>query len=294
MGIPFIRDFDFAHGRADQLSDRIIRVIANNPGPFTFTGSGTYLVGDRHGVAAIDPGPDNEAHVEAILAAAPGPITHILVTHTHLDHCGGTARLKARTGAEVLSLGGHPSPEHAAPPALDEGADFSFRPDRVIEDGERIELPSAMLAAVHTPGHCANHLCFALDDEGTLFTGDHMMGWSTTVVAPPDGNMDDYMASLDILLSRKDMSYLPTHGAPITNPAHFVSAVKEHREARDHAIISALGTAPQSAIDIAKRVYTDIDARMLFAAALNVTAHLESHQRRGMVEKDEAGGWRRV
>jgi glyoxylase-like metal-dependent hydrolase (beta-lactamase superfamily II) len=289
--VPFIRAFEFTHGEPDRLSPLITRVIAKNPGPFTFTGSGTYLIGDERGVAVIDPGPEDEAHAQAVIAAAPGPITHILVTHTHLDHCGGTARLKELTGAEVLGHGAHEVEKGAAPPALDEGADFNFRPDTEIRDGHLLELSSARLRAVHTPGHCANHLCFSLEDERALFTGDHIMGWATTVVAPPDGDMDDYFSSLDLLLARDDEVYYPTHGAPVPNPQEFVRAVRVHREKRDEAILAAVTSAPQSPLEIARIVYTDIDPAMHFAAALNVEAHLERHVKRGSACRHEDGGF---
>lgn len=292
--IPFIREFDFAHGRADRLSDLVTRVIANNPGPFTFTGSGTYLVGDKSGVAVIDPGPDDVPHIEAILAAAPGPISHILVTHTHLDHCGGTDRLKAATGAEVYGFGPHGTGRGEAPPALDEGADFDFHPDTEISGGDEIILPAATLTALHTPGHCANHLCFTLREEEALFTGDHIMGWATTVVAPPDGDMDEYLASLDLLLGRREGIYYPTHGAPIPNPEDYVAAVKAHRLKRDEAILAATGKDPVSPLDIAKAVYTDLDPAMLFAAALNVEAHLQRHVKRGSMKRSEHGVFSRT
>ena len=287
--VPFVREFDFAYGRADRLSPLITRVIANNPGPFTFAGSGTYLVGDERGVAIIDPGPADEAHGRAVLAAAPGPVTHILVTHTHLDHSGGTDFLKKETGVNALAFGKHPSTKENAPIALDEGGDFGFAPDRTLADGEKIELPVATLEAVHTPGHCANHLCFALLEENALFTGDHIMGWATTVVAPPDGDMDEYYESLDLLLARNDRIYYPTHGAPIPNPREFVLAVKAHRDRRDTAILAALTGELQSPIEIARTVYTDIDPKMHFAAALNVKAHLDRHVRRGTVVTDGKG-----
>ncbi|WP_370338490.1 MBL fold metallo-hydrolase [Parvularcula marina] len=289
--VPFIRAFEFTHGEPDRLSPLITRVIAKNPGPFTFTGSGTYLIGDERGVAVIDPGPEDEAHAQAVIAATPGPITHILVTHTHLDHCGGTSRLKELTGAVVLGHGAHEVEKGSAPPALDEGADFNFRPDTEIRDGHLLELPSARLRAVHTPGHCANHLCFSLEEERALFTGDHIMGWATTVVAPPDGDMDDYFSSLDLLLARDDEVYYPTHGAPVPNPQEFVRAVRVHREKRDESILAAVTATPQSPLEIARIVYTDIDPAMHFAAALNVEAHLGRHVKRGSVRRHEDGGF---
>lgn len=286
MAIPFIRSFDFEHGRADRLSPLVTRVIAPNPGPFTFTGSGTYLIGDARGCVVIDPGPDDEGHIDAVAAAAPGPIEAILVTHTHLDHCGGTNRLRAKSGAPALAHARHPSSPTQAPPALDEGADHAFRPDRLLVDGEAILLPACSLTAIHTPGHIGNHLCFALPAESALFTGDHVMGWATTVVAPPDGDMRAYMTSLDRLSAREDAVYYPTHGAPITDPQSFVAAIRQHREARDAAILSALRRGDRSIEAIVARVYIGLDPALRIAAGLNVAAHLAMHEADGAVRRD--------
>jgi glyoxylase-like metal-dependent hydrolase (beta-lactamase superfamily II) len=281
--IPFVREFDFAYGRADRLSPLVTRVIAENPGPFTFTGTGTYLIGDKGGVAVIDPGPDDPQHREAVLRAAPGPILSILVTHTHRDHSAGVPALKAASGADVLAFGAHPSAPDAASPALEEGADFAFRPDRRLRGGEVIALPACRLTAIHTPGHIGNHLCFALEEEQALFTGDHVMGWATTVVAPPDGSMRDYLASLALLKSREDKRYYPTHGAPIEAPLAFVEAIEAHRAARDAAILEALRGGEATPAGIAARVYQGLEPALLPAAALNVTAHLLMHEERGTV-----------
>ena len=288
--VPFVRDFDFEYGRADRLSPLVTRVIAANPGPFTFTGSGTYLVGDEAGCVVVDPGPHDEGHADAVMAAAPGPVTAILVTHTHHDHCGGTDLLRARTDAPVLAYGPHPSPPGGASPALDEGADHGFRPDRRLADGERVSLPSCDLVAVHTPGHISNHLCFALEAERALFTGDHVMGWATTVVAPPDGDMADYMRSLDNLKGRDDRTYYPTHVAPITEPAPFVAAVRAHREARDAAILTSLADGPLTSAQIVERVYVGLEPALRGAAALNVIAHLAMHEGRGPGQRVERRG----
>jgi glyoxylase-like metal-dependent hydrolase (beta-lactamase superfamily II) len=284
--IPFVRDLEFTHGVADRLSPNILRVIAPNPGPFTFTGSGTYLVGDAAGVAVIDPGPDLPAHRAAILKATPGPIDKILVTHTHLDHSGGARSLQAETSAEILGMAPHPTSPEAAAPALEEGADFAFVPDRTLRDGETVAIGELTLEAVHTPGHIGNHLCFSLIEEETLFTGDHIMGWSTTVVAPPDGDMRHYMESLERLLSRQDRRYLPTHGAPIEHPRPFVEAVKAHRLARDAAILDALATGPKTITEIVRMVYVGLDPALHLAAGLNVKAHLDAHMAEDRVARD--------
>ena len=283
MGIPFVRDFDPRYGEAVRLSPRVTRVVARNPGPFTFTGSGTYLVGDASGVAVIDPGPSDAGHADAVLAAAAGPITHLLVTHTHRDHCGNVEALRAATGAPALAYAAHPSGPEDAPPALDEGADHGFAPDTPLRDGEVVTLPGATLRAVHTPGHIANHLCFLLEEEAALFTGDHVMGWATTVVAPPDGEMSAYMASLDAVTALAPRVLYPTHGAPITDPLPFVAAVRAHREARDAAILAALADGPLAPLAVVDRVYDALDPALRPAAALNVRAHLNEHVATGRV-----------
>ena len=283
MSIPFVKDFDFTYAKADQLSPLVRRVICENPGPFTYTGSGTYLIGDKK-IAIIDPGPANQAHMEALLTTiGKGKITHIFVTHTHVDHCGGVADLKAATGAIVYGYGAHPSRPGEAAPMLDEGSDFSYAPDEILRDGNTISTDEWSLTSLHTPGHISNHLCYDLREEKALFTGDHMMGWATTVVAVPDGNMADYLASLDLLLVRDDHIYYPTHGAPITNPRQFTKAVKIHRDMRDLQILRQLEKGPQNIMDMVSVIYAGVDKRLHLAAALNVQAHLERHIASGKV-----------
>ncbi len=290
-GIPFVKDIDFTHGVPDTIAPGVRRVIADNPGPYTFTGSGTYIIGTGE-VAVIDPGPDRPLHVDAIMAAVKGEtITHILITHTHNDHCGSAHALAAKTGAKIFAYSAHPVREgtHDAP-ALDEGADYHFTPDEKIRHGEILGGPDWRLEAVHTPGHLSNHLCFAFAQQKALFTGDHIMGWATTVVAPPDGDMTAYIESLDLLLTRDDDIYFPTHGAPIKNPHRFVRAVRTHRLMRDAQIVEQLKKGRTSIKQITTAMYADIDKRLHGAAALNVLAHLIRLVRIGKVTCDGEPG----
>lgn len=289
--IPFVKDIDFTPGVPDRVLPCVRRVIADNPGPFTYTGTGTYIIGDGE-VAVIDPGPDDAAHLDALVAALEGErVTRILITHTHRDHCGGARKFAERAGAPILGYGPHPvrAKKHDAP-ALDEGGDRTFAPDEIIADGAVIEGPDWRLEALHTPGHLSNHLCFALPQEKALFTGDHMMGWATTVVAPPDGDMDAYLKSLDLLLARDDEIYLPTHGAPIKNPRRFVRAVKTHRLMRDAQILDQLRKGRTRIKEMVAAMYADVDPRLHGAAAMNVLAHLIRLARIGTVACDGEPG----
>jgi len=276
-GIPFVKDVSFKYGRSDALSPLIRRVICQNPGPFTFTGTGTYIVGRNAGpLAVIDPGPDDDPHLDALVAEiGAASVSHVLITHTHKDHCGGARKFAGRVKAPIFGAGPHPVADQAEDaPALEEGADYRFRPDAVLKDDERVSGDGWTIEAVATPGHLSNHLCFALAEEKALFTGDHVMGWSTTVVAPPDGDMGDYLASLEKLLARDDARYYPTHGAPIDKPRPFVRAVKTHRLMRDGQILEQLRQGRTGIREIVAAVYADIDKRLHGAAALNVQAHL--------------------
>ncbi len=287
--IPFVKDIDFTYGAADRVAPGVRRVIANNPGPYTYTGSGTYIVGEGD-VAVIDPGPDDDAHLEALLSELKDErVSHILITHTHRDHCGLAMKFAAATGAPLYGFSAHPvkEKEHDAP-ALDEGADYSYAPDERIGDGAVIEGPDWRIEAVHTPGHLSNHLCFALPQQKALFTGDHIMGWATTVVAPPDGDMNAYLGSLDTLLARDDAVYYPTHGAPIENPKRFVRAVKTHRLMRDAQIMEQLKKGRTDIKSITAAMYSDVDKRLHGAAALNVLAHLIRLTKNGAVISDGA------
>ncbi|MGE0410061.1 MAG: MBL fold metallo-hydrolase [Amphiplicatus sp.] len=287
--IPFVKNFAFDYGAPTALSRLVRRVIANNPGPFTYTGSGTYLVGHET-LAIIDPGPDDPAHVEALVkAVGDAQVTHILVTHTHRDHCGAARALAARLNAPIYGAGPHPvKAKRDDAPALDEGADYAFAPDLLMKDGAIVEGPGWTIEAVATPGHLSNHLCFGLKEEKALFTGDHVMGWATTVVAPPDGDMGDYFASLEKLRARDDLIYYPTHGAPIEKPHAFVRAVRAHRRIRDAQILEQLKNGCTRIKEMTAVMYADVDKRLHGAAALNVHAHLIRLVRTGVVTTDGA------
>jgi glyoxylase-like metal-dependent hydrolase (beta-lactamase superfamily II) len=282
------RSFTTAYGRLEQVSGLIRRIVAPNPGPFTFLGTGTYVVG-RGEVAVIDPGPDLPTHVEALLAALAGErVTHILVTHTHLDQSPAAAALKAATGAPTLGFG----PHGATGETGEAGADLAFMPDRRLADGEAVEGPGWRLEALHTPGHASNHLCFALPQESAFFSGDQVMGWSTTVIAPPDGDMSDYMASLARLSARADAIYWPTHGGPIRDPRAHLRELIEHRQARRAAILAALAGGPATTYELVARIYVGLDPRLTWAAAQSVLAHLLELAGSGLA-REEDGAWRR-
>ncbi len=281
-GIPFQREFDFEYGRCDALTPLIQRVIANNPGPFTFTGTGTYIVG-TDSVAVIDPGPLLDSHLEALKAALAGKtVSHIVITHTHKDHSPLAAPLQAWCGAPTLGFGPHGAgrvrPAESVGVSLDEGGDMAFSPDVTLKDGDLIEGDGWTLEAVFTPGHTSNHLSFALPQENALFCGDHIMGWSTTVVAPPDGDMGSYFASLDKLLARAETSLWPTHGAPILPPQReakaFIEAFIAHRRGREDQILAALAAGDADIRTMVRRIYADVDPGLHPAAALSVHAHL--------------------
>ena len=272
--MPFNRELDFEYGRVQRLSPLVRRVIAHNPGPYTFHGTGTYLVGNGD-VAVIDPGPAQPAHVAAILEATDGErISHLLVTHTHRDHSPACAALQAATGAPTLGFGPHP--RHEGWRQVEEGADYAFEPDLPLRDGERVLVREAgwTLGAIHTPGHTSNHLCFALAEEQALFCGDHVMGWSTSVIAPPDGHMGDYLASLRRLRGRGERIYYPTHGAPIDDPQSLLAAYLAHRERREREVLACLAGGPQVIPEMVHSMYPGLDRRLLPAAGCSVLAHL--------------------
>lgn len=272
--IPFKRNVSVVHGRCDRLSPMIRRVVAPNENAFSFKGTGTYIVGEGE-IAVIDPGPLIDAHVQALFDAIKGErVTHILITHTHTDHSPAAAPLKAATGAKTYAFGPHPSKHVGDGIKVEEGGDMAFRPDVTLRDGDAIQGRGWSFEAVHTPGHTSNHLCFALNEERAFFPGDHVMGWSTTVIAPPDGDMAAYFASLDRLLPRNDVTYYPTHGDPISHPQDFVRMLIDHRRAREAQVLSALRLGLHTIPDMVAVIYADVDKRLHPAAGLSVLAHL--------------------
>jgi glyoxylase-like metal-dependent hydrolase (beta-lactamase superfamily II) len=281
------RSFTCAYGVLEPVSPHIRRIVARNPGPFTFRGTGTYVIG-RGQVAIVDPGPDLPEHVDSLLAALAGEsVTHILISHTHRDHSPAAAAVKAATGGRTYGFGPHGKRGETA----EVGADLDFTPDVTLADGDVIEGGAWRIAAVHTPGHASNHLCFALAEERALFSGDHVMGWSTTVIAPPDGDMAAYMRSLDLLLRRDDGVYWPTHGGPIVDPRGHVNALIAHRHARRAAIRAALGARPTTPEEMIPAVYGDLDPRLTRGAAKSVLAHLLEMAEQGEAIHED-GGWR--
>jgi len=283
--IPFRRDFAFEYGRLEPVAPGIRRIVANNPGPFTFRGTGTYVIGEGE-VAVIDPGPDLAEHVEALLAGLSGErITHILVTHTHRDHSPAAAAVKAATGAPTYGFGPHAGGRRGEA-AVEEGGDWDFTPDITVKDGDEIVGAGWRFEAVHTPGHTSNHLCFALPDSGILFSGDHVMGWSTSVIAPPDGDMAAYMASLDKLLERRDTVYWPTHGPAITEPKAHVRAFIAHRREREAGIVACLDAGVGRVDAMVERLYVGLNPNLRRAAGRSVLAHLLDLIGRGVVASD--------
>jgi glyoxylase-like metal-dependent hydrolase (beta-lactamase superfamily II) len=260
------------------------RLLAPNPSPFTYTGTETYIVG-RGEVAVIDPGPDLAEHVEAILSATAGErVTAILCTHTHRDHSPAAWMLQAATGATIVGCAALTLEDDG--PRADAAFDPDYRPDRVLADGESVSGAGWTLEAVATPGHTSNHLCFALRETKALFSGDHIMGWSTTVVSPPDGDMADYMRSLDRLLGRDDRIYYPAHGDPVTEPQRFVRAVATHRRQRERQILDLLEQEAQSIPAMVASMYRGIDPRLHGAAGRSVLAHLIDLEARDRVWRD--------
>ena len=280
--IPYVREMAFEYGRPDQVSPLITRVVADNPGPFTYLGTGTYLVGDRP-LAVIDPGPLLDSHLAALTRAIDGrPVSHIFTTHTHADHSPLAHPLKELTGAVVV---GRSSPRREGGEEAEEGA---FRPDVEVEDGQVVAGEGWTLEAIATPGHASNHVAYALAQENALFCGDHVMGWSTTVVSPPDGDMGDYYDSLAKVRARGFATLWPTHGPPVTDVAPFLDAYREHRLKREAQILRELARGPRTIAQMTPRLYVGVDARLHAAAGRSMLAHLILMTRQGRVAAEGA------
>lgn len=272
---------DQISGLAQSLHPLVRRLLAPNPSAFTFYGTQTYIVG--HGeVVVIDPGPNLAPHVAAILAATQGEtIRYIMCTHTHNDHSPAAAPLQAATGAEIIGCA--PLVLDDSGPRSDAAFDRTYAPDRVLRDGEAVSGTGWTLTGVETPGHTSNHLCLALPEADALFTGDHVMGWSTTVISPPDGDMADYMASLDKLMGRADTIYYPAHGDPVERPQRFVRSLMGHRRQREGQILRLLGDGDKPIPMMVAKMYVGLDPNLIPAAGRSVLAHLIDLERRGQV-----------
>ena len=277
--LPFAREFVFEYGVAGEAAPGVRRIVANNPSPFTFKGTNSYLIGTGE-VALVDPGPDDTAHREAILAevAAKGErITHIFLTHTHKDHSAGLAAMAEATGAQVLGYGSDPEDRAAfrLNPASESILDVNFQPDIRLRGGDKIRGGDWELEAIHTPGHAPDHIAFAVGGANVLLSGDHVMGWNTTVVAPPEGHMGDYMRSLELLLPRPEDVYLPGHGGPVHQAPRLVKAFIMHRRWRETQIIDCLRNGLDTIPAIVPKIYEGVSASLREAAAYSVLAQLQ-------------------
>ncbi len=283
--LAFNRSVDVDYGVAQEVAPGVRRIVAGNAGPYTFLGTNTYIVG-QGAVAVIDPGPHCDAHRAAIARALRGEsVSHILITHSHRDHCDGARALQERLGGEIVAFGPTSGQRGAGTPGLgDAFVDTRFVPDRKVEDAETIRVQGFALDVLHMPGHAPDHLCFALVGKRTVFTGDHVMGWNTTVIAPPEGNMADFLASLERMMQRHDKMFLPGHGGRIETPQRVVKAYIMHRQWREQTILACLdegiGTIPR----IVAKLYGGLDADLKQAAALSVLAHLDY-----LIEREMAG-----
>lgn len=286
QALDFKTGMTFAYGEASELMPGVLRLVANNPGPFTFKGTNTYLVGAAS-LCVIDPGPADGAHIDAILKAANGrAITHILSTHAHRDHVDAIPALKARTGAKVYAFAraaAHAIPLEYTPQGRD-FIDLDLTPDIALAHGASVQGEDWALDVLHTPGHAPDHACFALQGSAALFSGDHVMAWNTSIVAPPEGRMADYIASLELLLERDDGVYLPGHGGRLMEPQRTIKAFLLHRRWREQAILKAIIDGAATAAEIVPKVYPGIAARLIPAATLTVLAHVELLAAKGLVE----------
>ncbi|PZO81087.1 MAG: MBL fold metallo-hydrolase [Sphingomonas hengshuiensis] len=283
---------EFPPGIAQPLEPLVTRVLARNASPYTHTGTQSFVVGGSGAVAVIDPGPVDDRHLDAILGAVAGrEVAAILCTHTHRDHSPGAKPLAERTGAAIIGCAALTMDD--AGPRADAAFDIDYRPDRVLADGEAVAGDGWTLVAVATPGHTSNHLAFALPESGALFSGDHVMGWSTTIVSPPDGDMGDYMASLDKLLGREDRIYYPAHGDAVDNPRRLVRGMLGHRRQREGQIARAIERGAHDVPAMVAGMYVGLHPQLLGAAERSVLAHLIDMERRGIV-RQEGGTWQRM
>lgn len=276
-------------GEAVPVGPDVLKVTAPNPGPFTASGTNTYIVGTT-ALAVIDPGPDDAEHLRLLLAIIGNrPVSHIFVTHTHRDHSSLAGALKAATGASIAAYGPHPTLRPTAAPVdklIDAGSDRAFTPDLILRDGDVVPGDGWSIEAIHTPGHASNHMAFGLVGTGILFSGDHVMEWSTTIVAPPDGSMTDYIASLDKLLERHDTVYLPGHGGSMAQPFDHIRMLRAHREMREEMILARVRGGDRTIPEIVRALYRRIDPALYGAAGLTVFAHLERLIERGLVKTE--------
>ena len=289
--INYNKTFDLVPGQAAEVAPGVRAIVANNPGPFTFKGTVSYIIG-RGKVAILDPGPEDDAHIAALLDAVRGEtVTHIFVTHTHRDHSPAVPKVKAATGATVYAEGPHrpARPLHVGEAdRLDASADLDFHPDVALADGSVVTGDGWTVEALTTPGHTANHMAYALKEADLIFSGDHVMAWSTSIVAPPDGAMGDYMASLEKLARRKETVYLPGHGGPVRDASRFVQGYIRHRHGREASILRRLEKGAADIPTLVRAIYIGLDPRLVGAASLSVLAHMEDLVARGLVATDGA------
>ena len=287
--IDFRTEFEPHHGEAVRVHENVLRVTCANSGPFTFHGTNSYILGSKS-VAVIDPGPTDENHLQALLNGIDGrDVSHIVVTHTHVDHSPLSRELARITGAPILAEGRHRAARElhlGETNVLDASADREFEPDHVLSHGDRISGDGWTLEAVFTPGHTENHMSFALLGEDLIFSGDHVMAWATSIVAPPDGSMRNYMASLQTLMERDESRYLPGHGGLLNNSREFVRALRAHRIMRESAILSRIRAGERTIPGIVKVIYKDTDPRLHGAAALSVLAHIEDLMDKARISSD--------
>ncbi len=292
--LTFNRDLPADAGQCERISPLIRRIVAPNPSPYTFTGTCSYIIGKGE-VAIVDPGPLLPEHCDALLQAVSGEVvSHILVTHTHRDHSPAAAILKQETGAVIAGCHPNPLARPLGPGEVDPfttSSDGNYHPDIVLEDGNSIDGAGWSIEAVTTPGHTANHVCFRLNQENALFSGDHVMAWSTTVVVPPEGSMSSYMASLEKLLQRNEEIYWPGHGGPVKDPRAFVRALLIHRRAREASILNRIRNGDQTIQQIVAAIYPEIPTALTNAAGASVFAHLEDMIAKGTVKTDGFPGY---